>query len=534
MGFYLRKSVRLGPLRFNLSKSGIGVSAGIRGMRVGTGPRGNYIHIGRGGLYYRTTLPSPGMRKQGKSLPAPPQVSVPPTGTHGPMQQISSGGVSRMVDSTSAALIAELERKRKQMQFVPLVVAIAISVLVFLALAAPNAWVLSIVAILAVPAVIFTYYRDLLAKSVVMMYDLDDDAVAAYRKLHDTITRLSHCGGVWHVNARADVYDPKYHAGAGEIVTRKRIAVGEHDPPFVRTNVSITRIPVGQGTLYFFPDVLLFYSSRGIGAIGYDDLQVHYNSTRFIEDGAVPRDATIVDRTWRYVNKRGGPDRRFRDNRELPVCEYESLSLRSSSGLNEQLQVSRLGIGNDVKLAIDAMTSAIATARIHHTESSPDPIVAWQVAESPVSDRLMPDTPAPSIANPPDAESPASVRTFSSMNEIYEALFRLLCCVMAVDGRASSAEKSRIVELMHRAGADWDADSIKARVSKFIDDVPTQGFKAILADALSTVPSFAIIGRQDILLKSLDAIALADGIRSQREVALINRIRKMLSDNNHA
>jgi len=36
MGFYLRKSLRVGPLRFNLSKSGIGLSAGIKGFRIGT------------------------------------------------------------------------------------------------------------------------------------------------------------------------------------------------------------------------------------------------------------------------------------------------------------------------------------------------------------------------------------------------------------------------------------------------------------------------------------------------------------------
>nr|MBI7150790.1 DUF4236 domain-containing protein [Pseudomonas aeruginosa] len=55
MGLSVRKSVRVGPFRFNLSKSGIGVSAGIKGLRVGTGPRGNYIHMGRGGFYYRQT-----------------------------------------------------------------------------------------------------------------------------------------------------------------------------------------------------------------------------------------------------------------------------------------------------------------------------------------------------------------------------------------------------------------------------------------------------------------------------------------------
>lgn len=51
-------SIRVGPLRFNLSKSGFGVSAGIKGFRAGTGPRGNYVHMGLGGIYYRATIPS--------------------------------------------------------------------------------------------------------------------------------------------------------------------------------------------------------------------------------------------------------------------------------------------------------------------------------------------------------------------------------------------------------------------------------------------------------------------------------------------
>src|SRR5437868_2573793 len=56
MGLFFRKSLRLGPLRINLSKSGIGVSAGVKGLRVGTGPRGSYVSGGRHGIYYRRSL----------------------------------------------------------------------------------------------------------------------------------------------------------------------------------------------------------------------------------------------------------------------------------------------------------------------------------------------------------------------------------------------------------------------------------------------------------------------------------------------
>jgi hypothetical protein len=54
MGVYLRKAVRLGPLRLNLSKRGLGASVGEPGARVGVDATGTpYVHSGRGGLYYR-------------------------------------------------------------------------------------------------------------------------------------------------------------------------------------------------------------------------------------------------------------------------------------------------------------------------------------------------------------------------------------------------------------------------------------------------------------------------------------------------
>jgi len=63
VGFYLRKSFRAGPVRFNLSKSGFGVSVGVTGARLGLSSSGRaYAHGGRGGLYYRKSLGGGGSR----------------------------------------------------------------------------------------------------------------------------------------------------------------------------------------------------------------------------------------------------------------------------------------------------------------------------------------------------------------------------------------------------------------------------------------------------------------------------------------
>src|ERR1043166_1466446 len=99
MGFYLHKSIAVGPFRFNLSGSGVGMSVGVRGLRVGSGPRGNYVRMGRGGVYYQQTFHTPA---------APPSQPAIPSGTHAPLQEIASADAAQIVDSSSEQLLGEL------------------------------------------------------------------------------------------------------------------------------------------------------------------------------------------------------------------------------------------------------------------------------------------------------------------------------------------------------------------------------------------------------------------------------------------
>ena len=74
MGFYFRKSLRVGPLRVNLSQHGLGLSAGITGARFGLDASGHpYVHAGRGGLYYRKRWPAAGAApREPLALPSGP------------------------------------------------------------------------------------------------------------------------------------------------------------------------------------------------------------------------------------------------------------------------------------------------------------------------------------------------------------------------------------------------------------------------------------------------------------------------------
>lgn len=526
MGFYLRKSISVGPLRFNLSKSGIGVSAGIPGVRVGTGPRGNYIHVGKGGLYYRKTLSQSGSKEGRPHENHVSSETASPASTHGPMRTIASGSVSQMVDSSSAALLSEIERKRKRMLLWPWMAGASVALVGITVLSEASKWLIWPLGVLLFAGVVSAFYWDLLKKSVVMMYDLEDESREAFQLVYEAVSGLARCGATWHVNARGDVYDPKYHAGASNLVNRQSIRVGEQEPPYVRTNLSIVRIPAGSRVLYFLPDQVLVYSSQGVGAISYDDICVEFESTRFIEDGRVPRDAKVVDHTWKYVNKSGGPDRRFKDNHQIPICEYEQILLISESGLQEQLQASRIGIGGKLHAAFRAMSKTLDSCRRN----------AATLAEAATPHEANAATPQFTDEYEQNSNQTVSSQTklapgasshIPSMEEVYEALLEIMSCVMVADGRASSSEKARIKELMKKVRVSWTPDEIDQRIAAFIGRVQSKGFKEVLDASLEKVRWFSAIGRTDILLQCVDRVMNADGKVSSDEQALCNKIREL-------
>src|SRR3954470_12829589 len=102
MGFYIRKSVSAGPFRFNLSGSGVGLSVGVKGFRVGSGPRGNYVHMGRGGLYYRASLG--GARRLVRPNPGVPALS--PT-TVASLPTVETGNILEMVPSNGSDIVRQ-------------------------------------------------------------------------------------------------------------------------------------------------------------------------------------------------------------------------------------------------------------------------------------------------------------------------------------------------------------------------------------------------------------------------------------------
>jgi Protein of unknown function (DUF4236) len=362
MGFYLRKSVRVGPLRFNLSGSGIGVSCGIPGLRVGTGPRGNYIHAGRGGIYYRKTFSTKRPRCPGIAEPVPgpisPAASLDPTLAQ--FEAVDAGTSVNMQDASSQALLDELNEKRRRLRLCPWLLLAGIAALSGLLYERCPAPMIGVAGSVIAIAVVLAAYRDTVKKTAVLMYDFDDEVLGAYANLDAALTAANASQRIWHVQTKAAVLDRKYHAGSASVIETDNVRLSKSAPPGVKTNILPIAIPLGHKTLYFFPDRVLVLDAIGFGAINYQNVRLALENSRFVTgDLTAPSDARVIDYTWRYVNKGGGPDQRFRDNPPLPVIETSDVTFSSDLGFSGQLKFSNTGAAQAL---VEAIRQFVAVA----------------------------------------------------------------------------------------------------------------------------------------------------------------------------
>jgi hypothetical protein len=274
------------------------------------------------------------------------------------LQEIVSGSALLMADSSSADLLKELNTKRNKVRLWPIALTVTVlAILITMTADAPN-WVSVLVAIAGLASTVAGGVFDQMSKTVVLFYNLDSEAAEKYQKLHDTFDRLSQCERKWRIEAKGSTLDWKRNAGARSLVRRRTVRLLKTQPPYVKTNISVPTIPLGRQTLFFFPDRLLVFESKAVGAVGYDSLALEIDRSNFIEDEGVPSDSAVVGSTWRFVNKSGGPDRRFNNNRQIPIVTYEYAHFTSPTGLNELVSLSKTGVSESFRQAIRELGAA--------------------------------------------------------------------------------------------------------------------------------------------------------------------------------
>ncbi|QZQ53610.1 DUF4236 domain-containing protein (plasmid) [Curtobacterium sp. TC1] len=336
MGISIRTSVKAGPLRFNLSKSGIGVSAGVPGLRIGAGPRGNYVRVGSSGVMYLSSKPA----RSRPSVQTPPVASVPWNPAEVLMDDTSGLSALELRPTGGDDIVQQLNdaARRPRWGWIAAIAAFGIGAVLM-------PWGL-IVWALAIPGCWWLFLRDGLRKNVVLFYDLEDNAARWFDRFVTSWDATSSSAKLWRTVQSGQVqttYQHKVNAGVGSIVQRVSAEARIQQPRYLATNIDIPTVRAGSETLYFLPDRLLVGTGKRYSDVAYRHLTVRRSVTRFVEQpGHVPKDTQLIGETWQYVNVKGGPDRRFKNNPALPVVQYGRLEISTAQGLFWSVQSSRV------------------------------------------------------------------------------------------------------------------------------------------------------------------------------------------------
>ncbi|MDR0475701.1 MAG: hypothetical protein LBH43_18780 [Treponema sp.] len=188
-------------------------------------------------------------------------------------------------------------------------------------------------------------------KKAYLVYDISPDREQQTQTFYDELFKLEEAKKVWVVKDEDRHGDGRRHAGATSAVSLELTGIYHSRIKGLETNA---RVPAIGNHVYFFPDALFIYSGKKIRTISYKDIEVQLSTSQFREDGEIPSDAEKIGSTWKFVNNDGNPDRRFDNNRKIPILKYCGIKITGKNGFSLSLIVSNYEIGKNFANTIHA------------------------------------------------------------------------------------------------------------------------------------------------------------------------------------
>lgn len=320
MGFRYRKSINCGGgFRINLSKSGIGYSWGVKGYRITKTATGKTLKT--------HSIPGTGISWQEEDKNKKHQSE----NSQDVMIDIDSAEIGRFQAVEYSTIIEQITKALKADRVFNIFLCLTL-----LSSAFPLFFVFTIVGIVGK---IF-----LLSKKIALVYEMDSKTEEEYKQRTAAWMSLNRCHKMWQITQHATTSNRKINAGASRTIARKKLKLSNRVPYYLKPNVAVVVLPLSKEKLILLPDMILLIRNKEVGAVSYKDFNIDVKVTRFIETEGVPNDSEVLNYVWQYINKDGSPDRRYKNNWQLPVCLYADIHLSSSEGLNVEIQCSNIAV----------------------------------------------------------------------------------------------------------------------------------------------------------------------------------------------
>jgi len=177
---------------------------------------------------------------------------------------------------------------------------------------------------------------------VALEIEIDGGIETTYGRLVEAFRALAGCEKTWDTTSEIAVDQVHARSKATANITRTVVTFDMKPADVIAPSRPAMHFQnANGGDLFILPGLLLVFGSHSdFGLIRLHEVRIDYTRMPVLETEGVPADSKVVGESWAKVNKDGSPDRRFANNRRIPIAEYGELAFKSASGLNERYLVS--------------------------------------------------------------------------------------------------------------------------------------------------------------------------------------------------
>ncbi|MDO4693656.1 MAG: DUF4236 domain-containing protein [Eikenella sp.] len=185
--------------------------------------------------------------------------------------------------------------------------------------------------------------KDFIEKSTInLKLNLDENLKKLCDDLYHSFEKLKSSHKIWDVTSEYNIDRVEERSAASTTITRREVDFKFSKIEEVSQNLNAIHLKnANGGDLYFFPCFIVMLSKNNDFAImGFHEVDISFYPVKFIETENIPNDAEQIDSTWAKVNKNGTPDKRFKDNYQIPIMRYAEFRFQTKTGLNEAYMLS--------------------------------------------------------------------------------------------------------------------------------------------------------------------------------------------------
>ncbi len=369
MSWRFRKSFKLLPsVRLNLTPNGLSATVGAAPFSLHAGPKGEYANLSHPGTgrweRRRLDQPSPSLPIGGLPpaldealIPGPQPSLLPPK--YGEVTKIRSAG-TEMLRSEGMADFQKLLEEAYEERAVLGKEAAACAAEADIAARRYQSWERGFLlkrvfrrsfserrgVAEATQAKLDELREQLRLTVLATQIDIDEAQAGPYYKMRDEFAALSECQKVWDTLERRSVDRVVERSAASEAIAREPLAFSLDSCDLIQWEQKVLHLPNRTGgDLYIYPGFVIYRAAKkALAVIDSREIRLAYAPVRFVEEEHVPSDTQVVGQAWAKSNKDGTPDRRFRDNYQIPIVLYGALRFTSPGGLQEEFHFSNAAL----------------------------------------------------------------------------------------------------------------------------------------------------------------------------------------------